>query len=169
MEKINKQSPTEASKIDRLKAENTRLLERLEEVVKMNTHWQFYDAEREKHVRQLTKTNQTLREQVRDLQLVKKEEKMERSATRCDEPAKKAAPNEVLSDTIGQLRERIAELEIGRKKEDDDQVALLREQLNVCVEDFKQERQDRERIHGDNLRLRERLAAAENEVSVLHF
>ena len=95
MEKINKQSPTEASKIDRLKAENTRLLERLEEVVKMNTHWQFYDAEREKHVRQLTKTNQTLREQVRDLQLVKKEEKMERSATRCDEPAKKAAPNEV--------------------------------------------------------------------------
>ena len=74
-----------------------------------------------------------------------------------------------ISDTIGQLRERIAELEIGRKKEDDDQVALLREQLNVCVEDFKQERQDRERIHGDNLRLRERLAAAENEVSVLHL
>ena len=180
----DEQSGIGTSKLDQLEGENPRLLERLEEVVKMNTHWQRYDAEREEHVCKLTKTNQKLLEQVRDLQLRttdigKKEEESEgkRSTTQCDE-RKKTEPRDVrmkeeeveaLSDKIGQLRVRIAELEISRvcrKREDDDQVALLREQVNVCVEDFKRERRDRERIHGDNLRLRQHLAEAENKVGV---
>ena len=198
MEKVNteEQLRISRSQIDQLERENARLVEQLKEVIKMNTHWQRYDAQREEYVLKLTKTNQELQDKVSDLQhqiedisILKgaenKEEKsttteLQQSAQDKRDEAEQAdldalrKEEEVaeLTDRIAKLKDRIVELEIGResrKKEDDDQVALLREQVNVCVEDFKQERKDRERIHGDNLKLRKRLALAENQVGLVYL
>ena len=175
------------SQIDQLQRENARLVEKFEVVVKMNTHWQCYDSQREEYVLKMTRTNQELQDKVSDLQR-QNENKKERSTneesrevTQWDEhgdtetdPDALTKEEEVatLTDRIAQLRKRIVELEIGRefrKKEDDDQVALLREQVNVCVEDFKQERKDRERIHEEKLRLRQRLALTDNQVCSHRF
>ena len=175
------------SRIDQLQRENARLVEKFKVVVKMNTHWQRYDSQREEYVLKMTRTNQELLDKVSDLQR-QNENKKERSTdeesrevTRWGEqgdtetdPDALTKEEEVatLTDRIAQLKKRIVELEIGRKfrkKEDDDQVALLREQVNVCVEDFKQERKDRERIHEENLRLRQRLALTDNQVCSHRF
>ena len=201
------------SQTDQLQRENARLVEQLKEVIKMNTHWQRYDSQREEYVQKLTKTNQELQDKVSDLQhqieniaVLKRRAKNKEETFTTTEPQQSAhferdeqtnliildsalplrlpptmtttttttttaKEEEVaeLMDRIAKLKDRIVELEIGResrKKEEDDQVALLREQVNVCVEDFKQERKDRERIHGDNLKLHKRLALAENQVGM---
>ena len=57
-----------SSQIDQLERENARLLEQLKEIIKMNTHWQRYDSQREEYVIKLTKTNQELQDKVSDLQ-----------------------------------------------------------------------------------------------------
>ena len=175
------------SRIDQLQRENARLVEKFKVVVKMNTHWQRYDSQREEYVLKMTRTNQELQDKVSDLQR-QNENKKERSTdeesrevTRWDEQGDtETNPNALtkeeevatLTDRIAQLKKRIVELEIGRefrKKEDDDQVALLREQVNVCVENFKQERKDRERIHEEKFRLRQRLALTDNQVCSHRF
>ena len=172
------------SRIDQLQRENARLVEKFKVVVKMNNHWQRYDSQREEHVLKMTQTNQELQDKVSDLQR-QNENKKERSTdeesrevTRWDEQGDTETDPDALTKEeevatlIAQLKKRIVELEIGRefrKKEDDDQVALLREQVNVCVEDFKQERKDRERIHEENLRLRQRLALTDNQVCSHRF
>ena len=169
-----------ASQIDQLDRENIRLTNQLKEVMKMNSHWQRYDGQREEHVFELTKNNRELRNKVDELQRTvielgenKGRETREESWKNNAKEVERATPDDkeeevaALSDKIVELKERITELEIGdekAKKEEIDQVALLREQLNVCVEDFKQERRDRERIHKENLKLREHLALAEKQV-----
>ena len=181
------------SQMDHLQCENTRLVEQLREVIKMNNHWKRYDSQREEYVQKLTKTNQELQDkisilqhQIEDIAILKRPENKEEKLTTTElqqsahfkrDEAEQTALNALrkeeevaeLTDRIAKLKDRIVELEMGResrKKEEDDQVALLREQVNVCVDDFKQERKDRERIHGDNLKLRKRLALAENQVGM---
>ena len=126
------------SRIDQLQRENARLVEKFKVVVKMNTHWQRYDSQREEYVLKMTRTNQELQDKVSDLQR-QNENKKERSTdeesrevTRWDEqgdtetnPDALTKEEEVatLTDRIAQLKKRIVELEIGRefrKKEDDD-------------------------------------------------
>ena len=148
---------------------------------------QRYDSQREEYVLKITRTNQELQDKVSDLQRQNENKKEcstheesqevarwnEQGDTETDPDAlTKEEEVATLTDRIAQLKKRIVELEIGRelrKKEDDDQVALLSEQVNVCVEDFKQERKDRERIHEENLRLRQRLALTENQVCSHRF
>ena len=177
------------SQMDHLQCENTRLVKQLREVIKMNNHWQRYDSQREEYVQKLTKTNQELQDkisvlqhQIEDIAILKRAENKEEKLTTTElqqsahfkrDEAEQTTLNALrfaeLTERIAKLKDRIVELEMGResrKKEEDDQVALLREQVNVCVEDFKQERKDRERIHGDNLKLRKRLALAENQVGM---
>ncbi len=163
----------------------------------MNAHWQRYDAQREEYVQKLTTTNQELQDKVEDLQKLL-EELLNKSSGSSDsghvKPSSPSPTREVstaspepskeaeiaaLTDHISKLKDRILVLEKGRasrKKADDDELAMLREQINVCVDDFKQERKDRERIHSENQRLRERLAQteqtvmkSEKQVSGLHF
>lgn len=165
-----------ASQIDQLNRENIRLTQQLKEVMKMNSHWQRYDGQREEHVFELTKSNRELREKVYQLQRAviepgkKKDEEPVKKPSKHEvqrvDPISKEEEVEALSAKIVKLKERVAELEIGGEnlKKEDDQVTLLREQLNVCVEDFKQERKDRERIHRENLKLRERLTLSEKQV-----
>lgn len=152
----------------------------------MNTHWQRYDAQREEHVLKLTKTIQELQDRVSNLQhkvqectanqefAMSKANDLLKQITSDDRPGELQGPesNEevtALTKQINELRKRNKELE--REKESkregnasNDEIAILREQINVCVEDFKQERRDRERIHAENERLRERLAQAEARV-----
>ena len=153
----------------------------------MNTHWQRYDAQREEHVLKLTKTIQELQDRVGNLQhrvqectanqefaTSKANDLLKQIRTSDDRPGelKGVESNQevaALTKQINELRKRNKELE--REKESkregnasNDELAILREQINVCVEDFKQERRDRERIHAENERLRERLAQAEARV-----
>ncbi len=172
------------SQTDQLERENARLADQLKEVVKMNGHWQRYDAQREEYVLKLTRTNQELQDEIDEL----RGRLDAKSGGKSEMPAKKTADracetsgdaeepqlqkdSEVvaaLTDQVTKLRGRIAELEEKGnrgKRDEDDQIALLREQVHVCVEDFKQEREDREKVHGDNLKLMKRLALAEEQVS----
>ena len=191
-----------SAQLDQLELENKRLVDQLKEVIRMNTHWQRYDSQREEYVMKLTRTNQELQDKVSDLQRqvselnkglkmeVKKERPRETEGTDIlhgDSTCSKGSSTEqkaatsssvststcqeeeiaALTDHVTKLKVRICELESGRvarQKHDEDQVALLREQVNVCVEDFRQERKDRERCHEENCRLKERLAQTENDL-----
>ncbi|XP_072019246.1 uncharacterized protein [Amphiura filiformis] len=185
------------SQLDQLERENTRLVDQLKEVIRMNTHWQRYDAQREEYVVKLTKTNRELQDKVADLQhqisefdkdLEAKKERPNLSDLAFeslqveDEESKdrqrktghleslllrKEEEIAALTDHVAQLKDRIAELENGkdtRRKKEDEKVLLLQEQVNVCMEDFKQERKDRERCHDENMRLKDRLAQVENDL-----
>ncbi|XP_072025902.1 uncharacterized protein [Amphiura filiformis] len=172
------------SQIDQLERENARLADQLKEVIRMNSHWQRYDAQREEYVLKLTRTNHELQDKVEDLQSrmealnIPKESERKETSRKTDQACggdddlqalRKEEEVAALVDRIAKLKDRIAELEKRRdtsKKEEDDQIAMLHEQVNVCVEDFKQERKDRERIHGENLKLRKRLALAEKQINV---
>ena len=185
---LEEQLRISSSQFDQLERENARVVIQLKEVIKMNNHWQRYDSQREEYVIKLTRTNQELQDKVSGLE--RQVEELSASAiTECARPANsnyvcgKADSTQELSaqpavssttnredeiaaltDHISKLQDKIATLEIGRasrKKADDDELAMLREQINVCVEDFKQERKDRERIHSENQRLKERLVQSE--------
>ena len=185
---LEEQLRISSSQFDQLERENARVVIQLKEVIKMNNHWQRYDSQREEYVVKLTRTNQELQDKVSGLE--RQVEELSTSAiTECARPANSnyvcgqadstqelsAQPavssttnreDEIaaLTDHISKLEDKISTLERGResrKKADDDELAMLREQINVCVEDFKQERKDRERIHSENQRLKERLVQSE--------
>ena len=56
------------SQIGQLQRENARLVEKFKAVVKMNTHWQRYNSQREEYVCKMTRTNQELQDKVSRLQ-----------------------------------------------------------------------------------------------------
>ncbi|XP_072026698.1 uncharacterized protein [Amphiura filiformis] len=183
--------------LNQLLEENEKLTSQLKEVVKMNTHWQRYDAQREDHVLKLTTTIQDLKYRISDL-----ERQLQESATnnrievsKTDKILKRvhlngesaaeggARPRElkgpessyeeqedkisILTQHIHELKEKNKALEKSKTTKGvhkEDELAILREQINVCVEDFKQERRDRERIHAENGRLKERLAGVETQI-----
>ena len=105
---------------------------------------QRYDSQREEYVLKITRTNQELQDKVSDLQRQNENKKEcstheesqevarwnEQGDTETDPDAlTKEEEVATLTDRIAQLKKRIVELEMGRelrKKEDDDQVALLR-------------------------------------------
>lgn len=112
MEKIRlnteKQLRISSSQIDQLERENARVVEQLKEVIKMNSHWQRYDSQREEYVLKLTRTNRDLQDKVSDLR---------------KEVAK-------LTDCKAHLKERLIKLEKGRelqKKEDDPSIGSVTE------------------------------------------
>lgn len=166
------------SQFDQLNLENARLVEQFKEVGKMNNYWQRYDSEREKYIFKLTKSNQELQEKVSSLQHQieiwnNKEGPLQQpsaQSTNAQDDEQNMKEEKVviaaLVDKIVKLKDRIIELEIGKESIQGkmEEVDILQQQVNVCVEDFKRERQDRERIHGDNLKLRRRLALLENQV-----
>ena len=186
---LEEQLRISSSQFDQLERENARVVIQLKEVIKMNNHWQRYDSQREEYVVKLTRTNQELQDKISGLE--RQIEELSASAiSECARPADSnyvcgkadtttqelsAQPvvssstnreDEIaaLTDHISKLQDKITTLETGRasrKKADDDELAMLREQINVCVEDFKQERKDRERIHSENQRLKERLVQSE--------
>ena len=191
------------TQVDQLELENKRLVNQLREVIRMNTHWQRYDSQREEYVMKLTKSNQDLQDKVSDLQgqvtELNKHLKMEVNVRpdltegvsianlrlggdderKTEERPGKQPANEpftflrkeeeigALTDRIAKLKVRICELESelsAKQKQSEEQMALLREQINICVEDFKQERKDRERCHEENIRLQKRLAQVETDL-----
>ncbi|XP_072025901.1 uncharacterized protein [Amphiura filiformis] len=132
----------------------------------MNAHWQRYDAQREEYVQKLTRTNQELQDKAEDLQKLVDEllDKCERSSENMHHHDHYASSSPEVSSTSPEPSS-ISSSRLSRKKTDaDDELVMLREQINLCVEDFKQERNDRERIHSENQRLRERLAQTEQIV-----
>lgn len=178
---LEEQLRISGSQFDQLERENARVVIQLKEVIKMNNHWQRYDSQREEYVLKLTKTNQELQDQVRDLQ--KHVEELSATGRVCprpvnsdhvigvadtteelssEQPPSSANKDEMaaVKDYISKLEEKIKTLEnsnFSNKTGENDELAMLREQINVCVEDFRHERHDRERIHTDNQTLRERL------------
>ncbi len=185
--------------MNQLVEERDKLSGQLHEVIKMNSHWQRYDSQREEYVLKLTKTNQDMNKRNSDLE----QQLLQRSTcSACNNGSSKAddgsnhtnresdanddRPKQLqgslestfqnqkeqvssLKRHIHELQERIKELEKNntgqsRRLHKEDELAILREQVNVCVEDFKQERRDRERIHAENSRLKERLAQAETQI-----
>ena len=197
------------TQVDQLELENKRLVDQLREVIRMNTHWQRYDSQREEYVMKLTKTNQDLQDKFSNLQRqVTKQNKhlrmevmqpqiaaegvgiaslrledgereteeylrKQHARQQADEPftfRRKDEEDEefrALTDRVAKLKARICELESelsAKQKESEEKIALLREQVNICVEDFKQERKDRERCHEENVRLQKRLAQAEADL-----
>jgi len=160
---IQEQLRISESQLDQLDRENKILTQQLKEVIAMNTHWQRYDADRTSCVYKLNKTNRDLQRRIRDLEGVgvrtgdtnSQGEHLPHS--RNQEVITRGSDSEAiveiatLTDRMAKLMDRVVDLENGRharKKEEDDQVALLRQQIDVCVEDFEAERKDRERIHG---------------------
>jgi hypothetical protein len=171
-----------SSQTDQLASENERLTEQLNEVIRKNNYWQRYDEQRESHVEGLTKTNQELQNKVEILQsrLTNISEASNTQQTRStglghttgstmiEDGISVSAEVVTLPVLVANLKDNFVGLETERdkkKKEKDDHMALLHEQLEVCVEDFKQERKDRERIQGENLTLKKRLELAEKRVS----
>lgn len=177
------QSATLPEQFAALQLDNDKLTSQHKEVIQMNTHWQRYDTQREKYVLQLSTANHDLQQNVSSLRHQLQQEKkravgvtdtkLHDEKTRdLKEPVNPREGNRdggtvnALTQTVQKLQEKILDLEMGRasmKKEDDDQLTMLREQINVCIEDFKQERTDRERIQEENDKLRERLARAEQQ------
>ncbi len=88
----------------------------------MNRHWQKYDGQREEYILKLTRTNQSLQEEVT---------KLKASSDKADHVTKH-------KDLSGDQTKKNAD---AVKTEDDaDKILLLQEQLNVCIEDFRDEK-----------------------------
>ena len=91
----------------------------------MNSEWQRYDSQREEYI-------QKLLNRIKDL-----EEK-----------------NVRLNNDIGlTMAEMVKVTDTSTKNKDI--VELLRAQINVCVEDFRKERQDRERVNAENVKFKD--------------
>ena len=99
--------------------------EQIKELIRINSEWQRYDSQREEYI-------QKLLNRIKDL----------------DEK------NFRLNNDIGlTMAEMVKVTDTSTKNKDI--VELLRAQINVCVEDFKKERQDRERVNAENVKFKD--------------
>lgn len=187
MPTINEQLRIATSQVEQLHRENVRLADQLKEVIRMNTMWQRYDTRREEYILKITKTNGELQKDTRDLKrqiqcfvrtkALKADADVDpipeadhqtshhRTTSNMDATATTVALQIAqFSDHVVDLKEWIIEMnknKESRRRTDEEEMMLLREQIEVCIEDFKRERKDRERIHVDNENLRKRLVEAE--------
>ncbi|XP_038046801.1 centrosomal protein of 55 kDa-like [Patiria miniata] len=181
-----------------MELENGRLASQLKEVVGMNTRWQRYDEQREAYVLKLHAANKELlgklnalqktyselkeqisREKLREerpdlLKDPKVTEASNRTAPMCALDAKFARKEKemaTLTDQIERLEAQVAALQRSaakRREDEEERIALFKAQLEVCMEDFRQERKDREKMNSDRLRLRKQLDEAEMTIARLH-
>ncbi|XP_022080893.1 TNFAIP3-interacting protein 3-like [Acanthaster planci] len=85
--------------------------------------------------------------------------------------ARKEKEIATLTDQIERLEAQIASLqrsEAKRRDDEEEHIALFKAQLEVCMEDFRQERSDRERINAERQCLRQQLDESEQTITRLH-
>ncbi|XP_071793237.1 uncharacterized protein [Asterias amurensis] len=175
-----------------LERENKRLISQLKEVIDMNRNWQRYDEQRDAYINKLHAANNELlsklsstKKSVSELQRQVSQEKLANSEKQFCAASSSSTGQDVgmdarmavkekelytLKDEIERLNEYIASLqrsESKRRRNEEERISIFKAQIEACMDDFRQERADSEKVKTEKLRLRGRLDDAEITISAL--
>ncbi|XP_033826270.1 TNFAIP3-interacting protein 2 isoform X2 [Periophthalmus magnuspinnatus] len=128
--------------VERLQQENQQLKQRVAYVQRLNSQWQKYDSSREDYIRGLCQRLQ----EVPGLGPVS-------STMLCQEISRL---NDLLEDKMEECVRVRREMEDARRH-DTERIQMLEQQVLIYTEDFKSERNDRERAQGQIQGLKEQL------------
>ncbi len=175
-----------------LERENKRLVSQLREVIDMNRNWQRYDEQRDAYIVKLHSANNELLSKLSsmkksnsELQRQVSQEKLANSERQSCAASSSSAGHDVALDArmalkekelythrdeIERLNEYIASLqrsESKRRRNEEERISIFKAQIEACLEDFRQERADSEKVKSEKLKLRKCLDEAEITITAL--
>ncbi|XP_067657315.1 TNFAIP3-interacting protein 2-like [Haliotis asinina] len=161
--------------------ENTRLKEELKTLKEMNRRWQDYNTDRERYTQELHSNYRELQQRYKASQEKRITEERERQLNNLLVTAKENMEKmendkkqlleklEASESTVASQAIEIQQLRMMSGEGDQETIAALKAQIQVCTEDFQTERQDRAKAQAKAHLLQEEVNSLRAENSQLRY